>query len=136
MAALTVQQITSQQISASVAQANNTQREDLKGIKVWRATENSDAFISATTAEINVAGNAKNWINVGSHGITMRGNISHICMGEGQRTGGLFVNANEFINMIPKSIVTPFPMILPIPPFGLAGSIVGGLAMVIALMVV
>ena len=84
--------------------------------KIFQASLDSDARIMVSENEAVISGNSQNFLVADSRGITIRGPESHISMGLQRRKGGFWVEELEFTNMIPKTIVTPFPCIYPLPP--------------------
>lgn len=102
-------------------------------IKVWRLSPDSNAYVRLEDNAVVIGNGPKNFIAIDDNGLTLRGNMSFGCMGEGQRTGGFFINTNEFIRMIPTTIITPIPPLIPIPPFGFAKTIIKAVQAVVAL---
>lgn len=94
-------------------------------VKVWRVHSEAGAHIRMEESAAFIASGKKNFLAVDQNGLSLRGNLSFISMGEGQRTGGLFIYMNEFIRQIPTTILTPFPPLLPIPPLGFVKNITG-----------
>jgi len=104
-------------------------------VKVWRVTPDSSAHILMKDSAVYVAASSKNFMAIDGNGITLRGNISIASMGQGQRTGGLFVNQNEIVNMIPKTMMTPIPIKMPIPPLGFVKNVIKAVQFGLAMMV-
>jgi predicted esterase YcpF (UPF0227 family) len=42
--------------------------------------------------------------------------MNKISLGPQRRVGGMWVEQIEFLHMIPKTIITPIPSIMPMPP--------------------
>ena len=65
---------------------------------------------------VSIVGDSRHFITVDDRGITFKGPISHISDSLGRRTAGLFTGINDFLEMIPQTIVTPVPSKIPNPP--------------------
>jgi hypothetical protein len=92
--------------------------------KVWRINSNSSAFFKIEDEAAYMASAVGTFIAVDNAGITFRGNTSFMSTGEGQRTDGLFINTPAMLRMIPSTIVTLIPAVLPIPPLGFVKTMV------------
>jgi hypothetical protein len=86
-----------------------------KRVKVWSLPD-SETSIRMDSDAVFIKANTKTFIAVDQNGITLRGNMSNASMGPGQRTGGFWIQMPEFSNMIPKTLVTPIPQMIPMPP--------------------
>lgn len=84
--------------------------------RVIRASLESKAGILLEEKAVSIIGTSQNFVKVGSSGTGFRGPQSHISIGMQRRRGGLWVEEFEMLGMIPKTIITPFPKILPMPP--------------------
>jgi hypothetical protein len=109
------------------------EQEETRKPQIWRINKDASAHIDVHEDHININGNEKNFIIVGMNGITVRGNFSVASMGEGRKTGALFTPMNEIPNMIPKTIMTPIPLHLPIPPLGMIMQLLGAVQIGMAL---
>lgn len=97
-------------------------------VRVWRVSKNSSAGIEITDNSAVVAGSRANFIAAHGAGITLMGkSISFGVPSENIREGGMFVRLNDFVQMIPSTLVTPMPNHIPYPPFGLATAMLGDL---------
>jgi hypothetical protein len=105
--------------------------EKAKKVRVW-SIPGGNATIKLDQESVIMAAGSNVFVAVDKNGITLRGNISEASMGPGQRTGGFFVKMPEFANMIPKTIVTPIPMLVPFPPLGMILGIIAGVSIGIA----
>jgi len=104
--------------------------------RVIRTKNNAEAGILINENSISIiAGDGQNLIVVDKNGITIKGAISLVTMGNGIRQGGLFVKALDMISMIPSTIVTPFPDQNPRPPINIATSIMQDVALFMAMMI-
>lgn len=103
--------------------------------RVWKASRKSVSGIELTEDSAAIFGDKSNFILTNPKGIFMKGPISFIAGGEEIRTGGLFVYGNDFLRMIPSTIITPFPSILPIPPAFEVPNIEKDVAFFVSLMV-
>jgi hypothetical protein len=84
--------------------------------RVIRTSDTSKASIYMEDESVSIIGNKDNFIVCDGRGITLRGPISIVADGMNIRTGGLFVGINDFMAMIPSTIVTPMPQKIPFPP--------------------
>jgi hypothetical protein len=84
--------------------------------RVIRTSESSKSSLYIEDNSISMIGNSKNFIVCDERGITLKGAISIIADSFNIRTGGLFVGLNDFVEMIPSTIVTPIPKKVPFPP--------------------
>ncbi len=91
--------------------------------KIWKAVPDTSAGFMVTPDFAAMAGSDKNFITASKEGVQISGSISLITTGEQIRQAGLFVNMNDFVKMIPSTIVTPIPSIFPFPPIRLFASI-------------
>ena len=108
-----------------------------KHIKVWKATNKSNAGFMVTEKAAVMAGDKSNFIVAsGGTGVAISGkSISFMTTSENQRHGGLFIKMNDLVQMVPKTIVTPMPSQIPFPPFGLVGSVIKDLPFFLAMLV-
>ena len=84
--------------------------------RVIKADKNAKAGIKITENSITLVGDDRHLIVVNEQGITIKGPTSMINDSMGRREGGLFVGLNDFLEMIPSTIVTPIPKKIPFPP--------------------
>jgi hypothetical protein len=105
--------------------ANNNAQNPEKKYRVWVVGKDANAGFIATPNWVGMASN-KNYIAVDENGIAIGGRgISLNTSSESVRRGGLFVNMNDFVRMIPGTIVTPIPPQIPFPPLGLINVVRG-----------
>jgi len=97
-------------------------------VKVWRVRPEARAHFEIKEDTAIMAGNGRNFIVVDQSGTTIRGPVSIAAMGEGQRTGGLWIGTPEWARMFPSTIASPIPQILPVPPLGMVKNITFGVA--------
>lgn len=90
-----------------------------KEVKIWKATKDSKAGIMASPESVVIAGNTKSFIAVEQSGTTIAGPLNIMTTSENIRAGGLFVQMNDFVKMIPSTIVTPIPPQIPFPPIAI-----------------
>jgi hypothetical protein len=106
-----------------------------KNFKIWRATPNSSAGMQVTPESALLIGSKYNFVAATSHGISLMGtSITFGTTSENIRTGGLFIKMNDFVRMIPQTMVTPIPSQIPFPPLGMILSIVKDLPFFMAMM--
>ena len=104
-------------------------------VKVWKATTDSPAGFMITPDAAIMAGNSKNFIAADKNGVSIAGSLSLMMTSDQIRQGGLFIQMNDFVQMIPKTIVTPIPQIIPFPPVAFFASIATSMPMILALAV-
>lgn len=102
--------------------------------KVWRATPDSAAGFMTTPEFTAMVGSKSSFIVVNDRGISISGPISMITTGEQVRQGGLFVKMNDLIQMIPSTIVTTVPNIIPFPPIAMVTHVMKTLPFVLAML--
>jgi len=89
--------------------------------KIWTASRSAKAGFMVTERSVLMAGDKTNFIAADNKGVYISGGGS-VAFGTGRenlRTGGLFIGMNDFINLIPQTIVTPIPNEIPFPPISL-----------------
>jgi hypothetical protein len=97
-----------------------TQEVQLGRPKIWKASKDAVAGFMVTDNMAVMAGNASNFIAIDKTGIAISGKgISFNTVSENQRHGGVFVKMNDFVQMIPKTIVTIIPSQVPYAPVGM-----------------
>lgn len=84
--------------------------------RIIRTSEFSKSGIYLEDETISIIGDKDNFIVCDNRGITLKGPVSIVADGMNIRTGGLFVGVNDFMAMIPSTIVTPIPQKIPFPP--------------------
>ena len=84
--------------------------------RVIRAQLDSPAGILLEEKSVSLVGSSQNFVKVGERGTGIRGSECHINIGPMRRMGGMWVDQIEFLQMIPKTIITPIPTIMPMPP--------------------
>lgn len=101
-----------------------------KNFKIWKALKDAKAGFMVTPDEVLMVGNKKNMIACDKSGISISagGSVSLNTTAENIRMGGLFVQMNDFVRMIPQTIVTPIPNCIPMPPMALPVSIAKNVA--------
>lgn len=105
-------------------------------IKVWKANKDSLAGFMVTESSVVMAGSKSNFIAIDNTGIALGGkSISFNTASENQRHGGFFVKMNDFVQMIPKTIVTPIPSQIPFPPLGMITQVAKDLPFFFAMLV-
>lgn len=87
-----------------------------KTTRVIRASALAVAGVVVENTAVSIIGTPMNFVKVGEKGTGIRGPESHISIGPMRRWAGLWVEEFEFLGMIPKTIITPFPKIYPMPP--------------------
>jgi len=105
-----------------------------RNFKIWRATKNAEAGFQCTPNSVALVGNKKNAVAADENGvyISMGGSVSFGTTSENIRMGGLFVQMNDWIRMIPQTMMTPFPNCIPFPPVALFASTAKNLVVMIA----
>jgi len=90
--------------------------------KIFRSSRQSEAGLMLTEKSASLLGSQGNFVVCDERGVTIKGPISLVAQSSDIRTGGLFVGLNDFLEMIPSTLVTPIPKKIPFPPvFALSG---------------
>lgn len=107
-----------------------------KNIKVWRATPQSPAGFQVEEKVAYVVGNRTNFIAVGQAGVVLSGGsgVSFNTTSENVRRGGLFIEMNDLVKMIPTTLVTPMPGQIPFPPLAIVTSILKDMPFFVAML--
>ncbi len=87
--------------------------------KCWKISKDAKAGLTVSQDTAILAGTDKNFIAIGPTGTTIAGPLNIMTGSDNIRTGGLFVQMNDFVKMIPGTIVTPIPQNIPFPPVAL-----------------
>lgn len=110
--------------------------ESSKTVKIWKASKTSNAGMMITEKSAFLIGGRNNFVAVGDTGVAVVGkSIAFSTTSENLRQGGLWVQMNDFVRMVPQSVVTPMPSQIPFPPIGLVTSVMKDLPFFFALMV-
>lgn len=107
-----------------------------KDNRIWRANKSADAGLYLTPNAAYLIGNEKNFVTANENGVQICGGLTQLCMSEQIRQGGLFVKMNDFVRMVPQTIVTPIPSQIPFPPIMFPLAILAGLPFFIAMLAV
>ena len=90
-------------------------------VKVWKASRSAPCGIQISEEYSSLVGNSEHFFLADNKGCVIHGPTSIVATAESRRVGGLFVGINDFLHMIPSTIMTPIPQHVPIPPiFALA----------------
>lgn len=90
--------------------------------RIFRASKTSKAGLMLDETSASLIGDQRHFVVADEKGVTIKGPISLISDAMGIRRAGLFVGLNDFLAMIPSTIVTPIPQQIPFPPtFALVG---------------
>ena len=103
--------------------------------RVIRTSDKSKASIYLEDNAVSIIGDSRHFIVCDDRGITFKGPVSFISDSLGRRTGGLFTGINDFLEMIPQTIITPIPSKIPFPPVFAIQNIVTDLGFFMALLV-
>jgi hypothetical protein len=103
--------------------------------RVFRVSKTSKSSILLEDDKVSVIGDSRHFIVVDSKGITLKGPLSIVADSMGIRRGGLFVGLNDFLEMIPSTIVTPIPQRIPFPPVFAVADMVRDVAFFTAMLV-
>lgn len=94
------------------------------------------AAIQITEEEVVMRGSKSNFVAVDKNSVYLMGKSVVLgTTGENVRQGGLFVNMNDFVRMIPSTMVTPIPPQIPTPPLSMMTGIMKDLPFFIAMVV-
>lgn len=106
-----------------------------KNFKIWKATPDASAGVQVTPEASQLIGSKYNFVAATGNGISLMGkSITIGTTSENVRTGGLFIKMNDFVRMIPQTMVTPVPSQVPFPPLGMVLALVIDLPFFIAMM--
>lgn len=103
--------------------------------RVIRTNPDSKAAIFVEDNAITISGDSRHFVVVDERGITMKGPMSFVSDSLGRRTAGLFTGINDFLEMIPQTILTPIPSKIPNPPVFALQNMAKDLAFFMALLV-
>lgn len=84
--------------------------------RVFKATQDGKAGVEIANDFAVLVGDQRHFIVADDKGITLKGPVSIISDAMGVRRGGLFVGLNDFLHMIPSTIISPIPTQIPFPP--------------------
>lgn len=90
--------------------------EGRKNYKIWKANKETEVGMMVTPDMVVMAGSSKNFIAIDKNATFISGPISMNSTSDQIRQGGLFVQMNDFVKMVPGTIVTPIPQQIPFPP--------------------
>ena len=105
-------------------------------IKVWRVSPESPAGVQIGEKEAYLVGNRTNFVAVSDSGVVLSGGkgVSIATTSENVRRAGLFIEMNDFVKMVPTTLVTPMPTQVPFPPLGLVSSVMKDMPFFLAMM--
>jgi len=105
--------------------------------KVWTARKEGTAGFMVTPSTVLMAGNKQNAVICDDKGVYLGGggSIAFVTTSENIRQGGAFIQMNDFMRMIPPTIVTIQPQQIPWPPIALPAGIARDLPVFIAMLV-
>lgn len=103
--------------------------------RVFKASKESKAGLFLEETAISMIGDKRHFITVDNRGITIKGPVSFISDSMGRRTAGLFVGINDFLEMIPQTIITPIPSKIPFPPLFAVSNVAKDVAFFTSLLV-
>jgi hypothetical protein len=105
-------------------------------IKIWKATKEGIAGFMVTERAAYMVGSETGFIVANQIGVGIAGkSISFMTTSENIRQGGIFIQMNDFIRMIPQTLMTPVPSQVPFPPLGMVTSVVKDLPFFLALLI-
>lgn len=84
--------------------------------RVIRTSDTAKSSVYLEDNAVSIIGDSRHFIVVDERGITIKGPVSFISDSLGRRTAGLFTGINDFLEMIPQTIITPIPSKIPVPP--------------------
>jgi hypothetical protein len=102
--------------------------------KIWKADTSSAAGFMVTPDYAVMAGSENAFFSASKEGCFISGPLTLISTGDQVRTAGLFVGMNDFVKMIPSTIVTPIPSQIPFPPVAFFSSILKSLPFALAML--
>lgn len=84
--------------------------------KLWKATKQARAGMQVTEDSAAIVGDSQHFVLADKKGVYLHGPVSIIAGAESRRSGGLFVGINDFLHMVPSTLISPIPQQVPIPP--------------------
>lgn len=84
--------------------------------RVIRTSDKSKASIYLEDNAVSIIGDSRHFVVCDDKGVTIKGPVSFVSDSIGRRTAGLFVGINDFLEMIPQTLITPIPSKIPFPP--------------------
>jgi len=104
-------------------------------VKIWTATKDSQAGFMVAEEKAYMVANRNNFVATSKNGTIITGkSIVLNVTSENIRNGGLFVKMNDFVQMIPTTLVTPMPGQIPFPPLAFITTIMKDMGFMTALM--
>jgi hypothetical protein len=103
--------------------------------RVFRATPKSSAGLFLQEKSATLVGDDRHFVVCDEKGVTIKGPVSFVTDSLSKRTGGLFVGINDFLEMIPSTIITPIPKKIPFPPTFMLINIAADVAFFMSLLV-
>lgn len=87
-----------------------------KNVKVWKASRTAGAGVVVFEDSAQLIGSKDAAVIADNKGVSVVGPISMVSDAANIRRGGLFIGLNDFLDMIPSTIVTPIPKQIPMAP--------------------
>lgn len=103
--------------------------------RVFRVSKQASASLFLEENSASLVGDSRHFITVDDRGVTIRGPVSFISDSLGRRTAGLFTGINDFLEMIPQTLITPIPSKIPNPPIFALTNITRDLAFFLSLLI-
>jgi len=103
--------------------------------RVFRTSKLATASLYLEENSASLIGDERHFVTADDRGVTIKGPVSIVSTSESIRKGGLFVGLNDFVEMIPSTIVSPLPRNIPIPPVYMLAGIVVTVAFFTAMLV-
>lgn len=77
--------------------------------RVIRTSDKAKASVFLQENEATLVGDERNFVVADDRGITIKGSVSFVSDALSRRQAGLFTGINDFLELIPQTIVTPVP---------------------------
>jgi hypothetical protein len=103
--------------------------------KVFRASKTARASLFLDESSAVLVGDDRHFVVADDRGVTIKGPISFVTDSMSVRRGALFVGLNDFLEMIPSTIITPIPKQIPFPPVFMLMNIAKDVAFFTAMLV-
>lgn len=84
--------------------------------RIFRASNSAESGLIVTEHLTSMVGDKRHSIIVDNRGVTLKGPLSLMTTSENIRRAGFWIGGNDFLRMIPSTLVTPQPMNWPMPP--------------------
>lgn len=103
--------------------------------RVWRVRADAVAGVQVTENFAALVGDRRHFVLADDKGVYLKGPLSIIADARNIRRGGLWIGIDDFLHMIPSTIMTPIPAQIPFPPVFISSQIAKDVAFFSAFLV-